>query len=179
MDEYLGIVKLFAGSFAPNGWAFCDGRLLAISSNSALYSILGTTYGGDGTTTFGLPDLRSRIPVGAGNGPGLSPRVPGEIAGAESVTLTGQQLPMHTHTLGVSNVAGTTNSPANGVLAQANYTDNDGNNFAVNAYGATANAQAAATAISPAGSSQPVSIMPPVLGMNYIICTEGLYPSRG
>ena len=105
-EPFVGEIRMFAGNFAPRGWAFCDGQLLATSQNDALFSLLGTIYGGDGRTTFGLPDLRGRIPVHAGTGPGLSPRRLGAKAGAEKVTLTVNELPSHTHDLVASNQAG-------------------------------------------------------------------------
>lgn len=179
MDEYIGIVKLFAGSFAPQNWAYCDGSLLSISQYSALYSILGTTYGGNGTTNFALPDLRGRVAVGAGNGPGLSPRVPGQRAGTENVTLTQQQMPAHTHLQQFSSGAATSSAPAGNVLAQTNGTTGDEQVVAVNAYGAaTTLVPGSPAAIGAAGGSQPLGIMPPFMGMNYIICLNGVYPSR-
>ena len=96
MDPFIGLIVMFGGNFAPRGWALCDGQLLSISSNSALFSILGTTYGGDGRTTFGLPDLRGRVPMHPGTGPGLSPRTLGQKSGTETVQLTTAQLPPHT-----------------------------------------------------------------------------------
>ncbi|MEN9798594.1 MAG: hypothetical protein RL653_2290, partial [Pseudomonadota bacterium] len=102
MDPFLGEIKLFAGNFAPTGWAFCHGQLLPIAQNSALFSLLGTTYGGNGQTTFALPDLRGRIPVGFGQGPGLTNRNLGDMSGVESVTLQVSNLPQHAHPFAVS-----------------------------------------------------------------------------
>src|SRR5687767_4324920 len=99
MDEFIGIVKIFAGNFAPRGWMFCQGQLLSIAQNTALFSILGTTYGGNGQTTFALPDLRGRVPVGVGQGPGLPSMSLGEMSGATSATMTIQNMPAHTHAL--------------------------------------------------------------------------------
>ena len=179
MDEYIGIVKLFAGTFAPRGWAFCNGQLMSISQNSALFSILGTIYGGDGQTTFGLPNLMGRVAVGAGTGAGLSTVQPGELAGTSSVTLTTQQLPAHTHAEQYANTAATTNAPGGNVLAQPNGADADGNPIAIKAYAPAGSPVAAApTAIGATGNGMPVNIMPPYLGMNYIICLEGVYPPR-
>ena len=121
MEDYIGIIKLFAGNFAPRAWAFCDGQLLSINQNTALFSILGTTYGGDGRTTFGLPDLRGRVPMHAGSGPGLSPRRLGEKGGAENTTLTASNLPAHSQTghLNLSNGKGDINLiTATGGMAQ-------------------------------------------------------------
>jgi microcystin-dependent protein len=177
MDEYIAIVKLFAGPFAPKGWAFCDGRLMSIAQNTALFSIIGTIYGGDGQTTFALPDLRSRVAVGAGNGPGQPSVQPGERAGSAQLTLTMQQMPVHTHDTLISKTTATTNDPSSGILAQANYLNPEtGDPIPVNVYAATSTDQA--HNISGNGYSQPVNMMQPYLGMNYIICIEGLFPSR-
>jgi len=179
MDEYIGIVKLFAGTFAPRGWAFCDGSLLAISQNSALFAILGTTYGGNGTQTFALPDLRGRVAVGAGNGPGQPPVQPGQVSGSANVTLLASQMPQHTHLQQFANVPATTNSPAGNVLAQVLAADGDGIALTTTAYAPSASLVAGSpTAIGMAGGNQPLSVMQPYTGMNYIICLEGLFPSR-
>ncbi|MCA8829182.1 phage tail protein [Hymenobacter pini] len=183
MDEaFIGSIVLFAGNFAPKGWAFCDGSLLNIAQNSALYSILGTYYGGNGTTTFALPDLRSRVPVHSNNGqpgPGLQGVQLGERAGVSNVTLTTLQMPNHTHTLAVNTGNGTAPSPAGGVPAIGNFEDaGSGTTVTTNGYTPTANGLANPQAISPAGGNQPFSVMQPYLGLNYIICLYGLYPSR-
>lgn len=181
MDEFIGIVKLFAGNFAPRGWAFCDGSLMSIAQNSALFSILGTTYGGNGQTTFGLPDLRGRVAVGAGSGPGQQPVQPGQVSGTANVTLLATQMPQHTHTLQATTATGTTNTPGAGVLpAKPSATvDNTGDAVTMNMYGPSAPVTALAPqAIGVAGGNQPFSVMQPYTGMNYIICLEGIYPSR-
>ncbi|HEY5999198.1 MAG TPA: tail fiber protein [bacterium] len=159
---------MFAGNFEPWPWFFCDGRLLQIVQHTALFSILGTTYGGNGTTTFALPDLRGRFPVGIGQGPGLSPHDLGEVAGTESVALTSNQMPAHTHQLQALNAAGTTSSPAGAVQAAGR-----------NLYAAgSPNATLSGAAVSATGGSQPHPNMPPYLGINYIICVEGIFPTR-
>ena len=179
MDEFIGIVKLFAGNFAPRGWAFCDGSLLPINQNQALFAILGTIYGGNGSTTFALPDLRGRVAVGAGNGPGQQPVQPGQMAGAASVTLTTQQLPAHTHAQQVSSANATTSNPAGNIPAVANGVGSDEGAVTVNTYGpASSLVPANQTAIGMTGNNQPVSVMQPYSGMNYIICLEGVFPSR-
>ena len=177
MDEFMGIIKLFAGNFAPRDWAFCNGQLLSISQNTALFSLLGTTYGGDGRTTFALPDLRGRAAVGFGQGPGLSNYTQGEVTGTESVTLTTNQMPAHTHTAqSTVHASGRADSdnPANAVPAlsgsQIYASAPDGST--------TMNAGMVTTQVGPAGGNQPVSIVQPVLVLNYIICVEGLFPSR-
>jgi microcystin-dependent protein len=140
--------------------------VLSIAQNTALFSILGTTYGGDGQTSFKLPDLRGRVALHPGNGPGLSPRTLGEVDGTESVTLTSQQLPAHNHTLGAHNDAPTTKDPTNNVLAAAEI------------YASGVNATTSPSAIGSTGGSQPHDNMQPFLGINFIIALEGVYPSR-
>jgi len=179
MDEFIGIIKVFAGNFAPRGWAICNGQLLSISQNTALFSILGTTYGGNGQTTFALPDLRGRVVLGVGQGPGLSPYEEGQAGGTENVTLTTSQMPAHTHQLLGSSAAATTSTLQNNFLAQPNgLTSNTEEAVAVNAYAESANTAANAGAVSAAGGSQPFPVMQPYLSINYIICLEGIFPSR-
>lgn len=177
MDEYLGIVKLFAGTFAPKGWAFCDGSLININQNTALFSILGTTYGGNGTTNFALPDLRSRVPVGAGNGPGQPPVVPGQMAGSASVTMTTAQLPAHSHAQMVSTQYGTGLPNNTQILAVPEGTTANGESVTIQAFGPVSGLTTLApNSIGPTGNNQPLDIMPPYTGMNYIICVQGLFP---
>jgi microcystin-dependent protein len=176
MDEpYIGEIRPISISYAPKGWAFCTGQLLPINSYQALYSLLGTTYGGNGTTTFGLPDLRSRVPVGAGTGTGLGSYVLGQVGGAEGTTLQVAQLPAHTHQVtGTMQTAelGDPTSPKN------NYLTADANPQ----YGTPANATMGATVqgtANLAGGNQPHENRQPVLGLNYVIALQGIYPSRG
>jgi len=173
MDFYLGQIFMFAGNFAPRFSAFCDGQILSISTNTALFSLLGTTYGGNGVTTFALPDLRGRVPMGAGSGPGLTPRTLGERSGAETITLTVNQLPSHTHTatLNVSTAAATATSPSGNVLAAAER----------EVYAPSASmvaASASAVTVQAAGGGQPVSVMQPYLVISFCIATQGIFPSR-
>src|SRR5512140_1176359 len=114
-SPYVGEIRMFGGTFAPQGWAFCNGQLMAISENTALFSLIGTTYGGDGQTTFALPNLQGRVPLHQGTGPGLSPRVVGELGGSETVTLTPGQMPQHTHTPLAHSTIGSQSSPQNGL----------------------------------------------------------------
>lgn len=190
MDSFIGTILMFAGNFAPMNWAFCDGAILAIAQYQALFSILGTVYGGNGTTTFGLPDLRGRVPVHVGAaqpGQGLSVYTLGEMTGVERVTLTSTQLPQHNHTLSAhqhpfaqpaSSVAGRATNPNNAVPAlttsAAYAASSDGSKLAG---ASTGDGGAGTTGI--AGGSNPVGIIQPVLGINYIICMNGIYPSRG
>lgn len=177
MEAYfIAQIILFAGNFAPRGWAFCQGQLLSIAENTALFSIIGTIYGGDGQTTFGLPDFRGRIPVGAGQGPGLSNISLGEQAGTFNHTLTMNQMPAHSHiptiAVGVSASTGNTGNPAGAVVAQAPA------NFYAPAANATEAFAGSNVAISSAGGSQPFDKMMPYLGMNFVIALEGIFPSR-
>jgi microcystin-dependent protein len=168
MEPFLGSIALFAFDWAPRGWARCDGALLSISSNTALFSLLGTTYGGNGQTTFALPDLRGRAPIHDGQGPGLSSWSAGQSAGAETVTLTTANLPAHNHGVQATATAAS-KSPAGNVPA---YTAD------ASSYGASDGTTMAATMTANTGNSQPVSITQPVLAMNYCIAIEGIYPSR-
>lgn len=174
MEPYIGQIQCFAFNFAPKGWAFCNGQLLSIAQNQALFALITTTYGGDGITTFALPNLQGRAPIHFGQGPGLSYYSLGEMTGTEQVTLLQSQMPSHTHPMMVSTTAGNTNSPAGQVLAVAV----DGNETNVNSYGSQITGTASPQAIGASGSNSPVSIMQPVLVMNYCIATEGIYPSR-
>jgi len=185
-DLYLGEIILFAGNFPPRSTAFCNGQLLAIAQNTALFSILGTTYGGDGRTTFALPDLRGRVAISPGTGPGLSTRKLGQRTGLETNTLNVTQLPSHTHaaagTINAASTAATTSDPTGAVPAVANYQIDRDTNAPINAYASTANATMLANdvtvAVGNTGGQQPQNNMQPFLGVNYIICTQGLFPSR-
>ncbi len=185
MEQFLGQILLVGFNFAPDGWAFCDGSLLPISQYNALFALLGTTYGGNGTTTFALPDLRGRVAVGQGTGPDLPPVDPGDVGGTPNVTLNQAQLPQHTHLVAppVSNAAGTTSSPANAFPAvdAATLTGGTrGETVTVNSYApaSVAGVTAASYQTGVAGNGMPVSIQQPYLGMNYIIALTGIFPSR-
>jgi microcystin-dependent protein len=178
-EPYIGEIMLFAGNFQVRGYAFCNGQLLSIAQNTALFSLLGTTYGGNGQTTFGLPDLRGRFPMHFGQGPGLSPYNLGERGGTPSVTLNTQQMPVHNHTLNISAAAATSNSPAGNVLAVPNgLTSGSEENVAIKAYGAAPNGTANNNSIGTAGGSQPFGVMNPYLTLNFQIAVEGIYPPR-
>jgi microcystin-dependent protein len=167
---YIAEIRMFAGNFAPLGWAFCNGQLLAISQNDALFSLIGTTYGGDGFTTFALPDLRGRAPVHMGQGPGLQNFVLGQQGGAEVVTLNVAQLPIHSHVAGASSANGSSDGPAGGVPAR--------NAAGAPQYGTPPNTNMAAAALQSTGGTQPHTNMQPCLAINFIICLEGIYPSQ-
>jgi microcystin-dependent protein len=186
-SPYLASIFIFAGNFAPRNWAFCQGQLLSIAQNQALFSLLGTTYGGDGVTTFALPDLRGRVPVGMGNSTTVAPVALGEVAGTTAVTLTAANVPLHTHAmLGVMamDTKGTQWTPDGTSIPSISYgADND---QIANAYVAPGVAPAAvpvalapqALTVNTAGASQPLPLMKPYLGLNYIIALQGLFPSR-
>jgi len=167
-EPYIGQITAFAGNFAPVGWEFCNGQLLSIAENDALFMLIGTTYGGDGQTTFALPDYRGRILIGAGAGPGLTTRNLGEQGGANTTTVTTATLPAHTHTINANNAAGTTSDPTNNVLANTAVLDKEFNTFPNTVMGATGST----------GSGQPISNQQPYLGINYIIATQGIFPSH-
>lgn len=172
MDPYLAQIVMFGGNFAPRNWHFCDGKLLSIAENSALFSLLGTMYGGDGIQTFALPDLRGRIPVGTGQGAGLSNVNLGEMAGSEKVTLTIQNLPQHNHLMEAYSTNANATAPSGQLLA-----GNPDNDFLVPTSGSVTTPMSAA-AIGAAGGNLPVNNMQSYLAVNYVICTSGMYPSR-
>jgi microcystin-dependent protein len=179
LEPFIGEIMLFAGNFAVRGYALCDGQILSIAQNTALFSILGTTYGGNGQTTFALPDLRGRSPMHFGQGPGLSSRSLGEVAGHESNSLNINQMPAHNHGLNVSTVAANAISPAGKILAEVNGSLEDGSGVTMNAFTNTSsNAVAAPASIGLAGGSQPFDNMAPYLALNYQIALEGVFPSR-
>jgi microcystin-dependent protein len=164
-SPYVGEIRIFAGNFAPNGWALCQGQILAITENETLFNLIGTTYGGDGQQTFGLPDLACRVPIHQGSG-----FVIGQKAGAESVTLTTQQIPGHTHALVAAAVNGDQISPSGAVPA---------NSFTVTPYiNDVPNTAMNANALTSVGGSQPHENMQPFLCINFIISLFGIFPSQ-
>jgi microcystin-dependent protein len=168
-ESYVGEVRMFGGNFAPTGWAFCDGQLLAISEFEALFNLIGTTYGGDGMSTFGLPDLRSRTPIHQGQGTGLSSRIIGEMGGQESVALTVQQTPGHGHAAVAAAVTGDQTSLSRALPA---------NSVTITPYANTApDSPFNAASIGPAGASQPHDNVQPYLCVSFIISLFGIYPS--
>lgn len=174
-DPFLGEIRIFGGNFAPKEWAFCNGQLMSIAQNSALFSLLGTMYGGDGIQTFALPDLRGRVPLSFGQGPGLSSYSQGVASGTETVTLISTQIPAHTHALNASGVSAEQSSPLNNTLAIVD----DGNRNPYNGYTASApNGAMAPTSIGMSGGNQPHPNMQPYLCVNFIIALQGIYPSR-
>lgn len=170
---FIGEIVMFGGNFAPRSWAFCQGQLLSIAQNTALFSILGTTYGGNGQTTFALPDFRGRVPLHPGQGPGLSPYVLGQQGGQETVTLLITQMPAHNHTAVMTtrgnNGAASDTSPAGNYWADGSY--NSASNVSMNP-------AAVQATIGISGGSQPHNNIQPYLAINFLIATQGIFPSR-
>ncbi len=181
-ESYIGQITLFAGAYAPVGWQDCSGQLLPINQNQALYAILGTNYGGNGTTTFALPDLRGRVAIHTGQGPGLSNYTLGQNGGSETVTLLATQLPAHVHTTTAAAQPATSagaGSPTPGGNILGSPVDATGAGFNLYApAGTTPATPMVAPPIQVAGGSQPHANMQPILTMRYIICVSGLFPSR-
>jgi microcystin-dependent protein len=168
-NQFVGEVRLFAGSFAPLGWTSCEGQLLSISQNQVLFTLIGTTYGGDGVNTFALPDLRGRVPVHQGTAVTGTPYVIGQLTGSENVTLTTQQLPSHTHVPNGSSGGPSASSPSGAVWATETTTK---------PYGATAGGQMNAGVLATAGNNQPHDNISPYQALYFIIAIEGIFPTR-
>jgi microcystin-dependent protein len=170
-DQYLGEVRMFSGNYAPQGWALCNGQVMQISQNEALYSLIGTTYGGDGQTTFALPDFQGRLPVHTGTNPASGTKYPiGQKGGSETVTLIEAELPSHTHVVNSQQLAGTQTSPSNNFWATST----------VKQYSnAAANAVMDSSSISAVGGNQPHDNMMPFFPVTFIIALEGNYPTQG
>ena len=166
---FIGEVHWFAGNFAPRGWALCNGQLLDIASNTALFSLLGTTYGGDGRTTFGLPVMRGRGMVHVGNGPGLMPRPQGQKAGTEAETLTANKIPSHTHTLRADSSGGDSVLPNDRVISKVGR---------LRVFGNAPDGDMDASSIAPTGGGQSHNNMQPNIALNCIIALQGIFPSR-
>ena len=169
-EPFIGEIRLFPYTFAPRGWAPCDGRLLPIAQHTALFALLGTTYGGNGQVNFALPDLRGRVAVSSGQGPGLSPYFPGEAGGAEQVTLKSAQMPSHSHRMAVNATSSTADSPDDRFLGR---TPKD-STYAASTDGRRLNPDA----ITRSGRSQPHENRPPHLVLTYCIALEGIFPSQ-
>ena len=176
MEPFIGEIRLFAGTYAPQGWLLCQGQLIGISDNETLYTLLGTTYGGDGQSTFGLPNLQGSLPIGQGQGPDLTNRIIGQQLGSETVTLTQAQIPAHSHAVYATSETATTVTPGPGVMLA---TVPNPQGFYD---GGTANPPTKAafsnSAVGVAGGSQPHSNHMPTASINYIIATVGIFPSQ-
>jgi microcystin-dependent protein len=170
-DPFVAEIRIVPFTFAPRGWAFCNGQLLPISQNTALFSLLGTTYGGDGKTTFALPDLQGRAPMHPGQGPGLSPHDLGETGGSETVTLLESEIPAHAHALNASEGDGIERTPAGQLLATG---------VGISQYQVPGQlTDLSASAVASTGGSQPHNNMQPYLTLNFCIALQGIFPPRG
>jgi len=169
-EPFIAEIRIFAGNFAPRGWAFCNGQLLPVSQNTALFSLIGTTYGGDGRSTTALPNLEGRAPMHPGRGPGLTSKRLGQRGGVETVTLSEAQMPSHTHTLRADTASANSRTPQGNSLARA---------AGGLTYGTASNlVDMAEQALPNTGGSQAHNNMQPYMAINYIIALVGLYPSR-
>ena len=168
-EAFLGEIRLFGFNFAPVGWAMCQGQLLSIQQYSALFALLGTYYGGNGTTNFALPDLRGRVPIGVGQGPGLTPYVQGQQGGSETVTLSVNQMPAHSHAVNAEASTANSDKPTGAIPGKAGTPS-----YSTSAPTTTMNA----AMIGPTGGSQPFGIEPPYLALNWCIALQGIFPSR-
>jgi len=174
-DQFLGEIRIMGFNFAPTGWALCNGQLMPISQNTALFSLLGTTYGGDGRSTFALPNLQGSAPLQAGQGPGLSLRDLGESGGESAVTLLAAEMPAHNHTVACFNGAGSLTSPAPNVAAAATVGRQSENRYSASAGTAPLMHP---QAVAASGGGQPHNNMPPYLALNYCIALQGIFPPR-
>ena len=178
-DQFVAEIRLFGCNFAPVGWAFCNGQLLAISQNTALFSLLGTQYGGDGKSTFALPNLQGNFAGGQGSGPGLSQRFIGEEDGSANVTLLSTEMPSHTHALQAKNNTASSPNPIGNALAKGAY-PNGATNGSIALYQTAApNVQMNAQALALQGGNQPHNNLMPYLTLNYCIALQGIFPPRG
>jgi microcystin-dependent protein len=173
-DQFLSEIRIFAGNFAPTGWALCNGQIMPISQNTALFSLLGTTYGGNGTSNFALPNLQGSTPIGAGQGPGLSLRDLGEVGGEQTVALSDSQMPSHKHTAQAA-TAGGVNSPTGAVWGESKLGKTPLNVYA--ASGAN-NVPMSPQALAATGGGQPHNNMPPFQCLTFIIALQGIFPAR-
>lgn len=176
-EQFTGEIRMFGGNFAPRNWAFCNGQLISIAENNALYALIGTTYGGDGQTTFGLPNLQGRLPLNQGNGSGLTPRTLGEIAGTEDVTLLQTQLPNHNHAANATSADGNITGPANNAVP-AKPASSGAFLYAVPGTAPVVPVAMPPQSIGPQGGSQPHANMMPSLAVSFIIALYGIFPSR-
>ena len=176
-DQFVAEMRIFPFNFPPTGWAFCDGQLMPISQNTALFSLLGTTYGGDGKSTFALPDMQGNVPMQPGQGQGLSQRFLGEQSGVESITLLQSEMPLHSHGAMARALedAGDQTTPVNNIWAKVGGGRGGGG---INLYHTAANGTMKLTSLSPAGGSLPHNNMQPYLTLNFCIALQGIFPQR-
>jgi microcystin-dependent protein len=179
MNPFLGQISILGCNFAPLGWALCQGQLLAINQNTALFSLLGVSFGGNGTTNFALPDLRSRAPIGVGQGPGLSANVIGQAGGQETVPITASTYPTHSHALFAASSTASGNTPGGLIEAEGQSAARGGNvNLALYSGSGTGTILATAALTAAAGGNQPHNNLQPYLALNFCIALQGIFPSR-
>jgi len=173
-DQFVAEIRIFPFNFPPTGWAFCDGQLMPISQNTALFSLLGTVYGGDGKSTFALPDMQGNVPMQPGDGQGLSPRFLGEMSGVETITLLQSEIPIHTHALKANDFTGDKTVPS----PTTSLGESTGGNFYVDGASSPALSLMAVEALPPAGGGLPHNNMQPYLTLNFCIALQGIFPQR-
>jgi microcystin-dependent protein len=169
-QPFVGEIRIFAGDFAPTGWALCNGQLLSIGQNTALFSLIGTAFGGNGVSTFALPNLQGRVPLGSGQGPGLTDRARGNVLGEEAHALNGPEMAAHTHTLGASSANGNSDAVAGNVMARSP--------AAIPQFHVTADATLHSATVGATGGGQPHNNMQPYLTLNFIIALQGQFPPQ-
>jgi microcystin-dependent protein len=179
-NPFVAEIRIFSGNFAPTGWALCNGQLLPLSQNTALFSLLGTTYGGDGKSNFALPNLQGSVPLQQGQGPGLPLYDLGEIGGSQNVTLLQSEMPGHNHNLQATQTLGATASPSGAVFGEGQWDNGQGSTGPLNQYTATntPNTTLAPQTIAPSGGGLPHNNMMPSLGLTFIIALQGVFPPR-
>ena len=178
-DQFLAEIRIFPFNFPPTGWAFCNGQIMPISQNTALFALLGTTYGGDGKSTFALPDMQSNVPMQPGQGQGLSLRDLGEMSGVESITLLVSEIPLHTHNAQVSLVDATSNQAQGNVIGKSRWDDGQGTTGQISTFSAQpVTTQLAPTALAIGGGGLPHNNMQPYLTLNFCIALQGIFPQR-
>jgi len=174
MDPFVAEIRIFPFNFAPQGWAFCDGQILPLSQNTALFSLLGTTYGGDGKSNFALPNMQGNVPMHPGQGPGLSLHDLGETGGSDTVTLLESEIPSHSHTMQAFSGLGNRLTPGNNSIAR----ETGATTFLSNANGQAPLVSMSDNAVAPAGGDQPHNNLQPYLTLNFCIALQGVYPPR-
>lgn len=177
-DQFLAEIRIFPFNFPPTGWAFCNGQIMPISQNTALFALLGTTYGGDGKSTFALPNMLDNAPMQPGQGQGLSVRDLGEMSGVETVTLLTSEIPFHSHTVQATTTNGNTDQPAGAALARGNFSFQGASGAVPMYFNGAPDTNMAFQALAPGGGGLPHNNMQPYLTLNFCIALQGIFPQR-